>query len=107
MPRYRHALPQVNGTACMADGGLETCLMLMERLDLPCFASFPLIADEAGRGQLERYFKPYLQAADEHGLGFVLDTPTWRANADWGAKVSGCCGTDHRHIVAICEALSS
>ena len=23
--------------------------------------------------------------ADEHGVGIVLDTPTWRANADWGA----------------------
>ena len=87
MPRHRHALPQLDGTVFLADGGLETCLMFMENLDLPCFASFPLVADEAGRGHLERYFEPYLRTAGDHGAGFVLDTPTWRANADWGAKL--------------------
>jgi S-methylmethionine-dependent homocysteine/selenocysteine methylase len=25
--------------------------------------------------------------AEEHGDGFVLDTPTWRANPDWAARL--------------------
>ena len=49
MPRYRHALPQLDGTVFLTDGGLETHLVFTEGVDLPCFAAFPLIADEAGR----------------------------------------------------------
>jgi homocysteine S-methyltransferase len=35
---------------------------------------------------LRRYYQPYLElAAATPGAGFVLETPTWRASADWGA----------------------
>lgn len=87
MPRYRHALPQLNGTVFLTDGGLETCLVFLEGIDLPCFASFPLIADATGRARLDRYFEPYLRTAAERGAGFLLDTPTWRANAEWGERL--------------------
>ncbi|TGT49890.1 homocysteine S-methyltransferase, partial [Mesorhizobium sp. M2E.F.Ca.ET.166.01.1.1] len=33
---------------------------------------------------LDRYFRQYLDIADKYGVGFVLDTPTWRAHPDWG-----------------------
>ena len=59
----------------------------MNGLDLPCFASFPLLDTADGRTRLKEYFKPYLQSAKQHGTGFVLDTVTWRANTDWGAKL--------------------
>ncbi len=36
---------------------------------------------------MERYFEPYLRTARERRVGFILDTPTWRANTDWGAKL--------------------
>lgn len=71
----------------LTDGGLETTLVFDEGLDLPSFAAFPLLDHEDGRAALRRYFDPYLAAAEELGLGFVLDTPTWRANPDWGAEV--------------------
>ncbi|WP_223861566.1 hypothetical protein [Geminicoccus harenae] len=76
MPRYRHDLPQLGGDLFLTDGGLETTLIFQEGMDLPLFASFPLVADERGRQALRRYFLPYLQIAQEHGRGFVLDTPT-------------------------------
>ncbi|HEX5307394.1 MAG TPA: homocysteine S-methyltransferase family protein [Dyella sp.] len=87
MPRYRSALPQLDGTVFLTDGGMETCLIYLDGIDLPCFASFPLVTDATGRNRLRRYFEPYLRTADEHGVGFILDTPTWRANADWGARL--------------------
>ncbi len=87
MPRYRHDLPQVTDSVFLTDGGLETFLIFVEGVDLPCFAAFPLVTDEAGRGRLARYFEPYLRTARERGVGFVLDTPTWRANADWGERL--------------------
>src|SRR3954447_16886968 len=87
MPCYRNGLPQLAGTLFLTDGGLETWLVFLEKVDLPCFAAFPLVLDEAGRDRLSGYFKPYLQTARERGVGFILDTPTWRANADWGERL--------------------
>jgi homocysteine S-methyltransferase len=71
----------------LTDGGVETHLLFHERLDLPCFASFPLLEDEQGRAALRRYFERFIDIADRHGLAFVLDTATWRANPDWGAEL--------------------
>lgn len=71
----------------LTDGGLETSLLFHEGFELPCFASFPLLGDERGRDALRRYFEPFLRIAREHGLPFVLDTATWRANPDWGTQL--------------------
>jgi len=71
----------------LTDGGIETTLLFHEGFDLPCFASFPLLEEERGRAALRRYFKPFLDTAQEHGVPFVLDTATWRANPDWGARL--------------------
>ena len=88
MPRYRHALPQLSGRKIfLTDGGLETTLVFLEGIDLPCFAAFPLVTAEAGREKLKEYFRPYLATAVKAGAGFVLDTPTWRASPGWGEKL--------------------
>ncbi len=71
----------------LTDGGIETVLLFHEGFDLPCFASFPLLEQEAGRAALRRYFEPFLDTAQDLGLPFVLDTATWRANPDWGAEL--------------------
>jgi S-methylmethionine-dependent homocysteine/selenocysteine methylase len=71
----------------LTDGGIETFLLFHEGFDLPCFASFPLLRDERGRAAMRRYFEPFLDMAEERGLPFVLDAPTWRANPDWGAQL--------------------
>ncbi|WP_303982026.1 homocysteine S-methyltransferase family protein [Dongia mobilis] len=85
--QYRHALPQLKGGIFLADGGLETTLVFEDGLDLPCFAAFPLLDTDSGRTTLRGYFARYLAIAARNGVGFVLDTPTWRANIDWGAKL--------------------
>jgi homocysteine S-methyltransferase len=85
--RYRHALPQLEGSPFITDGGLETTLVFLDGVDLPAFAAYPLLGSSEGRARLRRYFEPYLKLAAEHGTGFVLDTATWRANADWGAQL--------------------
>jgi homocysteine S-methyltransferase len=87
MPSYRESLPQLAGSPFLTDGGLETTLIFHDHLDLPCFAAFPLVDAPRGRETLKTYFRPYLEKAAAHGVGFVLSTPTWRANADWGARV--------------------
>lgn len=71
----------------VTDGGLETDLIYHHGFDLPEFASFPLLDDVRGRDTLERYYDGYAAIAAAHGVGLQLDTPTWRANPDWGAAV--------------------
>ena len=71
----------------LTDGGIETVLLFKDGFDLPCFASFPLLEDERGRAAIRRYFAPFLDLAEAEGVAFVLDTPTWRANPDWGAEL--------------------
>jgi S-methylmethionine-dependent homocysteine/selenocysteine methylase len=83
-----NVLPQLAGDRLfLADGGLETTLVYHQGIDLPAFAAFPLLDDPAGRAALTDYFMPYLELARERGAGFILDTPTWRASADWGPEL--------------------
>lgn len=87
MSMNQSVFPPHDGAVFLTDGGLETTLVFLEGVDLPCFAAFPLLRSENGRRQLERYFEPYLRTARERQVGFILDTPTWRANRDWGEKL--------------------
>jgi len=87
MSTYRRLLPQIDGDLFLTDGGTETSLIFDQGIDLPLFAAYPLLDSIEGRLALQRYLSPYLDIAQEHGLGFVLETPTWRANADWGAML--------------------
>ena len=68
----------------LTDAGLETVLVFEEGLDLPHFAAFPLLDSDEGRVVLRRYYEPFLRLARDRGSAFVLSSPTWRANPDWG-----------------------
>lgn len=81
------ALPQLRGLPMVTDGGLETTLVFLEGRDLPHFAAFTLLDTPAGIETLHRYFESYVDIARRHGTGIVLETPTWRANPDWGAAL--------------------
>ena len=85
--KYRERLPQLDGGLFLTDGGLETTLIFHEGFDLPCFAAFVLLDSDRGRKALRGYFDRYAPMAIAAGAGFILESPTWRANPDWGAKV--------------------
>jgi len=87
MARYRDDLPQRSGGIFLTDGGMETTLIFHQGIELPHFAAFVLLDSAEGRQQLKQYYASYLAVARDHGTGFVLDSPTWRANPDWGAKL--------------------
>jgi S-methylmethionine-dependent homocysteine/selenocysteine methylase len=87
MSTRRTRLPQLDGGLFLTDGGIETCLIFLDGLELPHFAAFHLLRTAEGRDALRRYFERYLAIAAEGGHGFVLESPTWRASADWGARL--------------------
>ncbi len=87
MSNYRSRLPQVLGDILLTDGGLETTLIFHDGIDLPDFAAFPLVNSDAGRDTLRRYYRSYADIARRLDVGIVLETPTWRASADWGTRL--------------------
>ena len=102
-------LPQTSGDRLFAtDGGLETDLIFNRGIELPEFAAFTLLRDAAGREALGYYFERYLAIAAEHDLGFVLESPTWRANRDWAARLGYSpaeLATANREAIALLEQL--
>jgi S-methylmethionine-dependent homocysteine/selenocysteine methylase len=87
MTKYRSHLPQLGGGLFLSDGGIETTLIFHERLELPYFAAFHLLRDASGRTALRKYYARYAEIARRDGVGFILESPTWRASADWGEKL--------------------
>ena len=87
MAKYRNELPQHSGDFFMTDGGIETTLIFLEGLDLPHFAAFTLLDSGDGVAALMKYFRTYADLAIKFQTGLILETPTWRANPDWGEKL--------------------
>jgi len=87
MARYRKNLPQLSGGLFLTDGGIETTLIFREGLELPNFAAFDLLKHDEGYEALRKYFRTYVAIARKYEVGFVLESATWRASADWIAKL--------------------
>ncbi len=86
-PKYRHSLPQLAGKDLLTDGGLETCLIFHEGLELPLFAAFTMLDDQEGKAAIDRYMRRFCELAVRDKKGFVLDTPTWRASKKWADEI--------------------
>jgi len=87
MTIHRNDLPQLNGGMYIAYTGMETDLMFSQSVDLPGFASYPLLESKEGRSQLNGYYRDLIAVGKEHGIGVILESPTWVANRDRGAAI--------------------
>jgi S-methylmethionine-dependent homocysteine/selenocysteine methylase len=94
---HRDRLPQLGGDLFLTDGGIETVLIFHEGVDLPLFAAFDLLKDEQGTERLRSYYAPYVALARERGVGFVLESPTWRASPRWAGEL----GYDREQLEAL------
>jgi S-methylmethionine-dependent homocysteine/selenocysteine methylase len=83
----KKSLPQMNGGLFLTDGGIETTLIYHDGFDLPYFAAFDLFKDEKGVRALHRYFARHASIAKKNGMGFILESATWRASRDWAEKL--------------------
>jgi homocysteine S-methyltransferase len=83
----RKYLPQLAEKLFLTDAGLETFLIFERSFDLPHFAAFDLLTDTGGTAELQHYYASFAALARANGLGFVFETPTWRANRDWGVRL--------------------
>ncbi len=87
MTKYRENLPLTLDEIFLTDGGLETTLIFEKGFDLPEFAAFTLLNQTKGYQVLHDYYLPYITIAKQKGLGFILESPTWRASRAWGEKL--------------------
>ncbi len=83
----------------LTDSGIETDLIFHRGVELTDFAAFPLLDSAAGRRVLTEYYRDHVEIANRHGFGFVFESPTWRANPDWGRTL----GYDQRALDRINE----
>lgn len=87
MAKSKTTLPNASADLFLTDGGLETTLVFLRGYELPCFAAFDLFKDEKGYNAIKDYYKRYLNIAKDLKTGFILESPTWRANPDWIEKI--------------------
>ena len=87
MSKYRSLLPQLTGDLFLTDGGTETELIYTLGFELPCFASFHLLNDNKGYAAIRNYYRRHADIAKKYGVGFILDSLTYRASADWGKEL--------------------
>src|SRR6185369_15095340 len=107
---YRHALPQLDGDLFLTDGGIETTLIFHEGLDLPDFAAFHLLQTPAGEAALRKYFTTYADLARRHRTGLVLESATWRASRDWGARLgydAAALADANRRAIALLDVIAT
>src|SRR5918993_1332307 len=97
MEAINHSAPVFRQIQYLTDGGLETDLIFNRGIELRSFAAFELLRNEEERKLLADYYKPYLELAKKYKRGFVMETPTWRASADWGVKL----GYTHDELFAL------
>ncbi|WP_368187144.1 homocysteine S-methyltransferase family protein [Aestuariibius sp. HNIBRBA575] len=67
--------------------GYETDLIFTQGIDLPGFASFPLLETDQGRAALARYYVELMALGQAAGMRVLLEAPTWLAHADRGAAL--------------------
>ncbi|RYG65699.1 homocysteine S-methyltransferase, partial [archaeon] len=88
---YRNCLRDVLGykegerAFFLSETGLETTLLFKEGIDIPCFASFPLL--KSNPEVLKKFLEEHVLCAVKYNANFILDSAGWRANADWGQKL--------------------
>ncbi len=87
MTIHRDTFPNVNANLLLAYVGMETDLIFTRGIDLPGFASYPLLETQDGRAILEGYLKDMIALGKEKGTGVILESPTWVANRDRGAAI--------------------
>lgn len=87
MSKYRQKLPQLNGDLFLTDAGIETDLIFNQGIEIREFAAHTLLPDQQGREALANYLRGFLDLAEQHDAGFILDSQTWKAHPHWAGDL--------------------
>ena len=87
MTIHRDTFPDGSADLYLAYVGMETDLIFNRGVDLPGFASYPLLETEEGRALLRGYLKDLIDMGHANGTGVILESPTWVANRSRAAVI--------------------
>ncbi len=87
MTIFRDSFPPNNAELFLAYAGMETDLIFNQGIDLPGFASYPLLKTTEGRELLTGYLNDLITLGKVTDVGVILESPTWVANRDRGAAI--------------------
>lgn len=87
MPRYRNNLPQLGSDIFACYIGMDTEILFRDGIDLPGFASYPLLLNPDHRNLIRNYYCNLVDLARDQNVGVILDAVTWVANRDRGAEL--------------------
>lgn len=91
------ALPHQTDQRFLVFAGTGTDLIFNHGINLPGFASFPLVNDPVARPILQDQMRQLIKVAQDAGFGCMLDTPTWMASAARAAPL----GYDEKALTQI------
>lgn len=80
-------LPNPDNGVFLTYTGMETDLIYNKGVDLPGFATHPLLASREGQDWLRPYYDAQIALAQAAGIGCILEAPTWAANRDRGHDI--------------------
>ncbi|ABG33222.1 homocysteine S-methyltransferase, putative [Roseobacter denitrificans OCh 114] len=80
-------LPHESEKKFLVYAGTGTDLIFTHGVELPGFASFPLLEQPRTRAILASQMQSLVDLAKEMDVGCILDAPTWMANADRAAPL--------------------
>ncbi len=84
--RHKEVLP-TRANLFLTYVGMETDLIFTRGIDLPGFASYPLLETAEGRALLQDYMQDLIALGRATGAGVILESPTWAANRDRAADL--------------------
>ncbi len=87
MTGYRENLPQLGSDIFACYVGMETEILFRDGIDLPGFASYPLLLNPEHKKLIRNYYRKLIDLVREQNTGLILDATTWVANRDRGAEL--------------------
>jgi len=93
----QRALPSDSNKRYLVYAGTGTDLIFNRGVDLPGFASFPLLEAAETRRLLAEQMERLVELAGAVQMGCILDTPTWMANSDRAAPL----GYDANRLIEV------
>ena len=90
-------LPHESNKKFLVYAGTGTDLIFNHGIELPGFASFPLLEKPETRAVLAGQMNALVELAGEMQMGCILDAPTWMANEDRAAPL----GYDAQRLVGV------
>lgn len=85
--RIARQFPLGGNKTFLVYAGTGTDLIFNHGVELPGFASFPLLEEPGTRAILAGQMKALVDLTREMSIGCILDAPTWMANADRAAPL--------------------